>query len=577
MESNPIDIYSFEDLNKVIVSKQINTDIIIREGNITSLGDIEKANGLLGLCDSDLERLGCLKEVKGDFFISMYTVYSNIKTLENLEFVHGDLSLRYSNIEDLGALKMVGGKVNLRDTNIKNLGHLEFVGGDLYLPKKLEKKINLENITINGQVRFWNDSKTKKSIIPKSDIGYTTYNDQIPNWTNGYIYGYNKINFINDAQRNFYNKFKQYFLDGKYIDLLGNDNYSFVLLFDLFENHIYDLVELKKLFSQLVKYYPKTKITGQDLLYKVIEKSGDFEFAWHSLSKKDYISVEKIIEYSYKLNRELLTGELIVKIGGYNHLSIFGQNNIDKIKPFAEIRLEAYKKEKNMIFFDLFVQNGRPIKTKKIIAIVPPKIILSFFQKQTYETVFEYDPDYYKEFFLFQDEYESYKKLDASQIESGYIKDTDSHFPHVVEKSIINQCRLILKQAEDLYRESIGMPKIGEGWISETELFYKISKFFINEEVKQHASPKWLGQQHLDIYFPKRNIGIEYQGTQHYKPIDFFGGQEAFEKTVDRDIRKMNLCEIHNCYLIYVEEGYDINDITEKIENIIRVNFPRSS
>jgi hypothetical protein len=160
-------------------------------------------------------------------------------------------------------------------------------------------------------------------------------------------------------------------------------------------------------------------------------------------------------------------------------------------------------------------------------------------------------------------EYEHYKAIDDYQAESGYI----NSFPHVVEKSIFNQCRLILKQAEDLYRETIGMPKVGEGWISETELFYKISDYFKNEEVVHHASPKWLGRQHLDIYLPKLNIGIEYQGAQHYEPIEFFGGQEAFEKTVERDKRKKQLCKKNNCLLICADKGYDLNEIIAKIES----------
>ena len=81
---------------------------------------------------------------------------------------------------------------------------------------------------------------------------------------------------------------------------------------------------------------------------------------------------------------------------------------------------------------------------------------------------------------------------------------------HVGEKAILNQFRVILKSAEDLYREDIGMPKVGEGWISETELFYKISNYFKDYEIISHASPKWLGRQHLDIYIPKLNIVIEY-------------------------------------------------------------------
>lgn len=323
----------------------------------------------------------------------------------------------------------------------------------------------------------------------------------------------------------------------------------------------------------LARYYPKTKMYVEDTIIKELEKAGNYEDAWNLLSQKDYINIKKIIEYENQLKRELLNGELIVKISGYSHLSIFGQRNIKEIKPFTDKRLEMYKTEKGVRFFDLFVQNGLPIKTPKTVALERKKSFFIFFKKQSYETVYEYNPAYYEDFFLSQDEYVFYKKIDDSQREPGHIKDYSFCLPHVVEKSIINQCRLILKQAEDLYRESIGMPKIGEGWISETELFYKISNHFKDDEVIQHASPKWLAKQHLDIYFPQCNIGIEYQGIQHYKPIDFFGGQEAFEKTVERDIRKMNLCKKHNCYLIYVKEGYDFHELSIKIEETMRTNM----
>src|SRR5690606_31870490 len=106
------------------------------------------------------------------------------------------------------------------------------------------------------------------------------------------------------------------------------------------------------------------------------------------------------------------------------------------------------------------------------------------------------------------------------------------------------------------------------GWISETELFYRISDYVKDDKVIHHASPKWLGRQHLDIYLPKLNIAIEYQGAQHYEPIEFFGGQEAFERTVERDQRKKQLCEKHKCFLIYVEKGYDLEEIIKTIEGI---------
>jgi hypothetical protein len=129
--------------------------------------------------------------------------------------------------------------------------------------------------------------------------------------------------------------------------------------------------------------------------------------------------------------------------------------------------------------------------------------------------------------------------------------------------------RFILKNAEDLYREEIGMPKIGEGWISETELYYKIKNTFPEYEVIHHASPEWLGRQHLDIYFPQLNIAVEYQGLQHYEPVDFFGGVEAFEKNKERDERKRKLCIQNDCHLIYVKENYNFEIVLAEIKNKI--------
>lgn len=87
-----------------------------------------------------------------------------------MEFVGGDMILRYSNIRDLGALKKVGGKLSLRDTDIENLGSLEFVGGDLYLPKRLEKEVDLSRVRVNGKIKFWNDYKKRDKLVPKSGL-----------------------------------------------------------------------------------------------------------------------------------------------------------------------------------------------------------------------------------------------------------------------------------------------------------------------------------------------------------------------------------------------------------------------
>ncbi|MCZ4318406.1 hypothetical protein O4H26_05330 [Aequorivita viscosa] len=564
MSYNPTDIFTYDDLKKIIKSNEINADVIVRGETIKSLDGVEKVNGFLGFSDAGIESLGNLKEVKNNFFISSFTTYSNLKSLNELEFVGGDMILRYSNIQDLGALKKVGGKVSLRDTKIENLGYLEFVGGDLYLPKRIEKEVDLSKVTVKGKIKFWNDCKKREKLVPKSEMGFYKYENPIPHWNHKYIYSYSEIREANPEQAKFYRIYKQHFLNHQYIDVKGNDNYTFILFYDLLENHNSNIKELQNHLDNLAAYYPKTKSYGQSAVIKQLESANDYEKSWELINQKEYISIDTILEYEEKLNRELLNGELIIKLGGYIHLTEFGQSNINDIKPFADKQIELYKQEKGSKFFDLFFQDGEPIKIERTVDLKTKRSFLGFLQTQKTKTISEYKAEYYKDFFLSNAEYKHYKGIDDFQAQAGYV----NSIPHVVEKSIFNQFRIILKLAEDAFREEIGMPKVGEGWISETELFYRISDYFKDDEVIHHASPKWLGRQHLDIYLPSLNVAIEYQGAQHYEPIEFFGGQKAFERNVERDKRKKQLCEKHKCVLIYADKGYDLDEIIKTIVGI---------
>lgn len=125
-------------------------------------------------------------------------------------------------------------------------------------------------------------------------------------------------------------------------------------------------------------------------------------------------------------------------------------------------------------------------------------------------------------------------------------------------------------EPENEIRKIFGLPKIGEGWISETFLYYQIKNHFSKDLVIHHGRPLWLGRQHLDIYFPLYNIGIEFQGDQHYYPIDFFGGEKSFKESKERDIKKRKLCLANNCILIEVISNYKIDNIIDQITEIIK-------
>lgn len=530
----PTNIYTNNELECITDSNTIACDIVIRGEYIKTLGVVTKINGSLGFSESTIEKLGNLKEVTGNFWISSRTVYSNLTSLQKVETIGGDLQLRYSNIKELGSLKRVGGKLTLRDTPIKSFDSLKYVGGDLYLPKRLENEIDISNIEVKGKVRFWNDSKSRIKAIPKNQLGLKTFDGHIPLWKHKYVHSFKEIAGCDLHQKRFYKQFKQHFLKGEYIDLKGNDNYSLILLYDLVENNCLDIDNLLRYFKNLEEYYPKTKGYTNTAIIQKLERQNNYKKAWSFRRRNGYIPIDTIVKYEFNLQKQLIDGELLTILGGYTHLTEFGQNNIQEIKLYATAEIDKYVEDKGKPFFDLFFKDGKPLTENQ---------------------------EFYKDFFISESEYEFYKKIDDSQKGAKF----PVGIPHIVEKAILNQFRIILKKAEDSYRESIGMPKVGEGWISETELFYKISNHFSVDAVIHHASPKWLGRQHLDIYIPEYKIAIEYQGAQHYEPIDFFGGQEAFEKTVERDKRKKQLCEKNNCILIYVEKGYDLNELLLKI------------
>lgn len=53
---------------------------------------------------------------------------------------------------------------------------------------------------------------------------------------------------------------------------------------------------------------------------------------------------------------------------------------------------------------------------------------------------------------------------------------------------------------------------------------------------------------------------IEYQGIQHYKPVEKFGGQDALNKQKKNDDLKRKYCEDKNIKLIEIPH-YDIKNI----------------
>lgn len=77
-------------------------------------------------------------------------------------------------------------------------------------------------------------------------------------------------------------------------------------------------------------------------------------------------------------------------------------------------------------------------------------------------------------------------------------------------------------------------------------------------------------QLSYDIYIPKIKTAIEYQGQQHFEPIDYFGGQKSFEAQKSRDELKRQLSKANHVKLIYINywDSLSIDLIKNKINGV---------
>ena len=71
----------------------------------------------------------------------------------------------------------------------------------------------------------------------------------------------------------------------------------------------------------------------------------------------------------------------------------------------------------------------------------------------------------------------------------------------------------------------------------------------------------------FDFYLPDHNVCIEYQGRQHYEPVDFFGGISGFENRQYRDKIKEGYCIDNNIQLLKIRYDEDVSNFLNEYFN----------
>ena len=105
--------------------------------------------------------------------------------------------------------------------------------------------------------------------------------------------------------------------------------------------------------------------------------------------------------------------------------------------------------------------------------------------------------------------------------------------------------------------------------LDELKIHYLPQYKFKNCKIVRHMS--------FDFYLPNYNTCLEIQGAQHFKPVQWFGGEKAFRKTKERDEKKIFFCQENGITLILInydpDTGHDgcieIDDLAKNLQSLI--------
>lgn len=161
-----------------------------------------------------------------------------------------------------------------------------------------------------------------------------------------------------------------------------------------------------------------------------------------------------------------------------------------------------------------------------------------------------------------RDKYESMDPLPAGEQE-----EIES-----LKQELSENSKRVSDTVENEVRQALGHYEKGGRWTSETVLYQLIeSKYGDEYTIERHHRPDWLDGLELDIFLVEPGVGIEYQGVQHYEPVEHWGGEEALQERQERDERTRELCEEHGVELVEVRHDEELSEglIESKIDPVI--------
>lgn len=404
---------------------------------------------------------------------------------------------------------------------------------------------------------------------------------KIVEWNPGY---YPNIAEATDAQKKCYAKIIKVIEHGKYVDVEGNDAYLYYYIRELI-NSTYECVtrgtvaQLEKKVRNFINlyYHQKPKVISYidrwPIVFDCIQNKPKEllieDIDWHIQQRLDNNAgcggrvVLTFFKHSFQIepNTQVNTKYFLpfAITNPKKYLTNTGKKNFELVMRYAEQILDIDYKETGINFLHKmyeFVDGEVWIEGEEIDC-------------RTQEEVDSHiEEDNLLGDFGIETSYMGFKsnnpiRLMKLKIPINDIKPGQEAF-----------VKTLMREAENAFRYERGMKPIGEGWVSETLLYKQICAAMPGVRVLQHASPSFLGKQHYDVYIPKYKIAFEYQGDQHFRAVEFFGGEEGFRSAQERDQRKKRLSYENGVVLCEVEPGYEIYEVIDAIYEVMAEHHP---
>lgn len=163
--------------------------------------------------------------------------------------------------------------------------------------------------------------------------------------------------------------------------------------------------------------------------------------------------------------------------------------------------------------------------------------------------------------------YQKYKIVDIEDYRNRRIKTNFIHTEcgHIFKSSLLNLLNAERKCPKCEATHTLGILKIKKV-LEDMNVPYEFEKTFNDCKYKRLLP--------FDIYLPNYNCCIEFDGEQHFNPIEYFGGEESLSAIQIRDEIKNNYCIRKNIPLLRIDYK-QIDDIPYIVVNFIDKLIPR--